>query len=267
MDPSSGRFTAADCFGGNPHSAISLHRYLYANASPVSHSDPTGYFTMVEMSAALAVRGVITSLQINTGSQIVQKALGKAAAQGSASAANMLAVVDAMDVVSGVVGAAGAGLIAYKGIMSVVKSRLVQNIVNRIARKNANEAVGAMLRGAAQAYPGATVGWRGSVATGKRIGANGMPKNPPDWQPNDFDVDAFIVSDELLDAVGPKPSVQSLMKDMPELGHYIKEVQEQMSVQFPNNVRVGDDAFSIRIWSQAQYDNKVSQGDHYIFGE
>jgi len=46
MDPSNGRFTQMDVFSGFNSDPISLHKYLYANASPVVHVDPSGYMTM-----------------------------------------------------------------------------------------------------------------------------------------------------------------------------------------------------------------------------
>ena len=42
MDPSTGGFTSVDPYSCNPQCPISLHRYLYANACPVSIVDPTG---------------------------------------------------------------------------------------------------------------------------------------------------------------------------------------------------------------------------------
>jgi RHS repeat-associated protein len=42
MDPGTGRFASIDPFAGDRQTPISLHRYLYANASPVSFTDPSG---------------------------------------------------------------------------------------------------------------------------------------------------------------------------------------------------------------------------------
>jgi RHS repeat-associated protein len=44
MDPRVGRFVSVDPFAGDPQAPFSLHRYLYANASPLSFFDPTGRF-------------------------------------------------------------------------------------------------------------------------------------------------------------------------------------------------------------------------------
>ncbi len=43
MDPSTGTFISSDSYSGSTGNPISLHKYLYANANPVSYSDPSGY--------------------------------------------------------------------------------------------------------------------------------------------------------------------------------------------------------------------------------
>ena len=35
MDPSIGRFTSMDAYGGNIYDPVSLHKYIYANANPI----------------------------------------------------------------------------------------------------------------------------------------------------------------------------------------------------------------------------------------
>ncbi len=46
MDPSTGTFTSMDSYGGSISDPVSLHKYLYANANPVTYSDPSGYFSL-----------------------------------------------------------------------------------------------------------------------------------------------------------------------------------------------------------------------------
>ena len=55
MDTSTGRFISQDTYQGNINDPVSLHKYLYANANPVTYSDPSGYMSM----AGLAVRGAV----------------------------------------------------------------------------------------------------------------------------------------------------------------------------------------------------------------
>ena len=49
MDPARGRFVSVDPWGGDPQAPVSLHRYLYANGSPVSFGDPSGRVTLNEL--------------------------------------------------------------------------------------------------------------------------------------------------------------------------------------------------------------------------
>jgi RHS repeat-associated protein len=46
-NPASGRFASIDPYPGDPMSPVSLHRYLYANTSPVNYTDPSGKFALV----------------------------------------------------------------------------------------------------------------------------------------------------------------------------------------------------------------------------
>jgi len=54
-DPSSGRFTQMDTFSGMDRDPITLHKYLYVNASPGMFVDPSGLFT---------ISGMMTSINI-----------------------------------------------------------------------------------------------------------------------------------------------------------------------------------------------------------
>ena len=49
-DAGTGRLTSVDPFDGTLNDPVSLHNYLYAAANPVNASDPTGLFTLVEIS-------------------------------------------------------------------------------------------------------------------------------------------------------------------------------------------------------------------------
>ena len=57
MDPALGRFVSVDPWSGDPQSPMSLHRYLYANASPLSHIDPSGKFSTIQILITGAIIG------------------------------------------------------------------------------------------------------------------------------------------------------------------------------------------------------------------
>ena len=42
MDTSTGTFTSMDTYAGSVFDPVSLHKYLYANANPITYSDPSG---------------------------------------------------------------------------------------------------------------------------------------------------------------------------------------------------------------------------------
>jgi RHS repeat-associated protein len=58
--PENGRFISVDPDAGNRNSPISLHRYLYANASSINFSDPTGRFSLVEAVATFVLLSTIS---------------------------------------------------------------------------------------------------------------------------------------------------------------------------------------------------------------
>ena len=60
MDPAVGRFTQQDTYMGNSSDPVTLHKYLYANANPVSYIDPTGNFSIGGMMGAVNVMNILS---------------------------------------------------------------------------------------------------------------------------------------------------------------------------------------------------------------
>ena len=61
-DPDSGRFMSRDTFQGNIENPISLHRYLYANANPISFVDPTGNVSLAGLMVAQGISQIMVAL-------------------------------------------------------------------------------------------------------------------------------------------------------------------------------------------------------------
>jgi RHS repeat-associated protein len=60
MDPGTGRFVSVDPYAGDPQAPVSLHRYLYAGASPLSFNDPTGKsINLVSMMQTVAIHAIL----------------------------------------------------------------------------------------------------------------------------------------------------------------------------------------------------------------
>jgi RHS repeat-associated protein len=53
MDPRAGRFASIDPYSGSMLRPITLHDYAYAGLNPISQLDPTGKFTMSDISGGL----------------------------------------------------------------------------------------------------------------------------------------------------------------------------------------------------------------------
>lgn len=59
MNPSTGTFITQDTYAGTIFDPASLHKYLYANADPVMNIDPSGYNSIAESNAAMAISGIL----------------------------------------------------------------------------------------------------------------------------------------------------------------------------------------------------------------
>ena len=54
MNPATGTFTQEDTYQGNIYDAISLHKYLFANANPVVFEDPSGNSSISELMVSVS---------------------------------------------------------------------------------------------------------------------------------------------------------------------------------------------------------------------
>jgi RHS repeat-associated protein len=68
---SSGRFTRRDTWEGSLGEPLTLHKYFYGDGNPVSNTDPTGLFSMGEISAANTIRDIISQGYIDGGTRFL----------------------------------------------------------------------------------------------------------------------------------------------------------------------------------------------------
>ncbi|MDE6132521.1 MAG: RHS repeat-associated core domain-containing protein, partial [Oscillospiraceae bacterium] len=62
MNPSIGSFISMDSYSGSIDDPVSLHKYLYANANPVSNSDPSGYSSLADLNASMGMKSAISNI-------------------------------------------------------------------------------------------------------------------------------------------------------------------------------------------------------------
>jgi len=58
-NPNLGRFHTQDTWPGRNFDPITLHKYLYANADPVNGADPSGLFTLNELSTHITINNIM----------------------------------------------------------------------------------------------------------------------------------------------------------------------------------------------------------------
>ena len=62
MNRETGTVTSIDTYERTLDNSVSLHKYLYANANPVMYTDPSGYFSLAEMSVVQSIQSTINSV-------------------------------------------------------------------------------------------------------------------------------------------------------------------------------------------------------------
>jgi RHS repeat-associated protein len=113
--------------------------------------------------------------------------------------------------------------------------------------------------------PGAQVGYRGSLATGMKgphkVGPRGerLP-----FDPQDFDVDAFIVSDELAAKIPSAPGGFRSMRTLPGARSMQSRIQTELEESLPG-LRA-DEEFTFRVWTQQEFETKVRPNGFVIIG-
>ena len=77
MNPSTGRFWIVDRYEGTTFDPISLHKYLYGNANPITYVDPTGHMSATERTGVLLVAATLFTIATLTLVQTLPKVIVK----------------------------------------------------------------------------------------------------------------------------------------------------------------------------------------------
>jgi len=109
----------------------------------------------------------------------------------------------------------------------------------------------------AKEFQGARIGFRGSLARG----AKGPHKGGAPFDPANFDVDAFIVSDELASIV---PQNAQRFRNLARLPQYRSLVGElSQAIKTIPGVRQAD-AFKVRVFSNAEFEAAVGADERFF---
>lgn len=105
-------------------------------------------------------------------------------------------------------------------------------------------------------YPDVKMGYRGSLATGKKFSTGGL------FDPSDWDVDAFIVSDDLAKKIGGSGFRNG--RDIAEISPIADELEAAFKNLSGYRTEVGK-PFTFRVWTQTEFDKIVKPNGYKLF--
>ena len=100
-------------------------------------------------------------------------------------------------------------------------------------------------------YSDASVGYRGSMATGQKFGP---PPSP--FDPDDFDVDAFIVSDDFAAQFNTNGFRDARVQSA-EIAQIADDLEASFISNFPGYRTEPGKPFTFRVWTEAEFQNIV----------
>jgi RHS repeat-associated protein len=147
MDPKTGTFMTMDTYQGNMHDPVSLHKYMYANANPITNVDPTGMTSLADMGTSLYIRNILDGTIGLNYAYILQMLMNAAyAVQLTSSITNLITAALTGDL-EGVFLAIGNGTVSIAGLMGICQySTAMQILVKSLAAYSAIESWDAFLK-------------------------------------------------------------------------------------------------------------------------
>ncbi len=259
LNPNTGRFQTMDTYEGNQSAPLSLHKYVYAHTDPVNRIDPSGKSALGDVVLTMQIKAFL----FLTGGSAVAKGLtvGLASLTFAAAIHDPGAFVSAFESpsVAANIAAADVAFLASYG------KRGFQFVSGYIAAKtDVAPAVNQMLSASAERIrkidPKAVVGFRGSTARGYK----GPHKENAPFDPEDFDVDAFVVSDRMAVKIGIDKSFRAAsVNDFPELVQEQQAIESILRAQFKG---LKSEPFTFRVYTSKEFLKKVTNDSHVLTG-
>ena len=244
-DPKQGRFRTQDPFGGVQREPLTLHKYLYANVDPINVIDPSGKFGLAEFSVVNKIRGELSTFQIDVGTSLLEAKLTPNSDGNFSAAGNGLFIV---------LGLAPASTNALGKIIGRVKGKVkrlfILGKVKRIVSTNSRQIL--------SMFPDAKIGVRASLGRGFK----GPHKKNAPFDPDDFDVDAFIVSDDLAKLI---PANGNRFRSAREIDS-LQPIQDRIDRLLRSELDgLRSEPFTFRVFTQEEFARKVGIDERVFF--